>query len=624
MAVKSADWVTEHRYRAVLQVLDGVSKSQVARECGASRQSVHSWVTRYEALGLPGLADRSRRPLTSPTEVSPTVVAMVCELRRVYPRWGAQRITHELTLRGVDAPPSRSSVYRILIRHGLVAAQQQNHKRKYRRWQRDAPMQLWQIDIMGGVFLADGRECKLVTGIDDNSRFVVMAAVVAEPGARAICAAFTAAMATYGVPSEVLTDNGKQFTGRFTKPYPAEVLLERICRENGITTRLTKPRSPTTTGKIERFHKTLRRELLDSAGPFVSIEAAQETIGAWVHGDNYSRPHQSLGMATPATIFRPAPVDVVPPMPAATEPLGPDIVDVIVPPRSKQHLATAAEHPLGGTIDAVEWETVPTPRARLLLPGDQQFKFTAALARRSVTVWASDRSIHIVLDGAVIRTRPSRLSEHDLRDLLRRGARIAGPEPARGAVTVDMLRTSEVIEVARTVSRDGCIGLGGHKVLLDSTLVGQRVTVRFEGALMHLVAKSRLVKTLPAPLPPDQRAALRGARPTSEPLPPPAPPHRAMRRVAANGTVTVAGQRLRVGRSYQGQTVAIAIEDAVFRVFVDGNEICTHSRRTDTEIAIFKAYPRRPSTWRPRSQTQPESVKNVLKRNRPACPDTTH
>lgn len=94
----------------------------MARECGASRQSVHSWVIRYEALGLPGLADRSRRPLTSPNELPPTVVAMVCELRRTYPRWGAQRIAHKLTLRGVEAPPSRSSVYRILVRHGLVAA----------------------------------------------------------------------------------------------------------------------------------------------------------------------------------------------------------------------------------------------------------------------------------------------------------------------------------------------------------------------------------------------------------------------------------------------------------------------------------------------------------------------
>jgi transposase InsO family protein len=107
------------------------------------------------------------------------MVAMICELRRTYPRWGAQRIAHELILRGVASPPSRSSVYRILVRHGLVAAQQQNHKRKYRRWQRDAPMQLWQIDIMGGVFLADGRECKLVTGIDDHARFVVMATVSA-------------------------------------------------------------------------------------------------------------------------------------------------------------------------------------------------------------------------------------------------------------------------------------------------------------------------------------------------------------------------------------------------------------------------------------------------------------
>lgn len=65
--------------------------------------------------------------------------------------------------------------------------------------------------------------------------------------------------------------------------------------------------------------------------------------------------------------------------------------------------------------------------------------------------------------------------------------------------------------------------------------------------------------------------------------------------MAANGTVTVAGQRLRVGSSYQGQTVAIAIEDAVFRVLIDGTEICTRARKADTDIAIFKAYPRRQS-----------------------------
>ncbi|GIH11801.1 hypothetical protein Rhe02_98680 [Rhizocola hellebori] len=102
--------------------------------------------------------------------------------------------------------PGRSAVYRVLVRNGLIRAELQQHKRRYRRWQRDAPMQLWQIDIMGGVFLSGGRECKLVTGIDDHSRYVVMAAVVSQPSARTVCQAFTEALSRYGVPSEVLTD----------------------------------------------------------------------------------------------------------------------------------------------------------------------------------------------------------------------------------------------------------------------------------------------------------------------------------------------------------------------------------------------------------------------------------
>jgi transposase InsO family protein len=469
----SGDWVTEHRYRAVLQVLDGVPKAQVAREFGTSRQSVHSWVARYQVGGLAGLTDGSRRPHTSPNALPPDVVAMICEFRRTYPRWGAQRIAHEIGLRDIEASPSRSSVHRVLVRRGLATAQQQNHKRKYRRWQRDAPMQLWQLDIMGGVFLSDGRECKLVTGIDDHSRFVVIATVVTEPSARAVCEAFSAAMTRHGVPSEVLTDNGKQFTGRFTKPYPAEVLFERICRENGITTQLTKPRSPTTTGKIERWHKTLRRELLDAAGPFPDVETAQASIDAWVHGYNHTRPHQSLSMTTPAALFRPAPLEPIAAAPTDVHPLTSSVVDVVVPPRPAPGLAVHAESLADNDIHAVEWETDLTPRARLLLPGNQQMKFTAALARRTVTIWANDRSIHVLLDGTVIRTRPSRLTGHDLRELLRRGAHLAGAEPARSAVTVGILTTSTAIEVHRTVDRDGYVGLGGTKVLLDPPLEGR-------------------------------------------------------------------------------------------------------------------------------------------------------
>lgn len=203
------------------------------------------------------------------------VEALVCELRRAHPRWGARRIAFELARRGVAEPPAQATVHRALVRNGLVEPQEQRHKRKYRRWQREAPMHLWQLDLVGGIYLADGRECKMLTGIDDHSRFVVIAKVLAVPNGRAVCEAFTEAMRRYGIPSEVLTDNGKQFTGRFTKPRPAEVLFERICRENGITARLTKPRSPTTTGKVERLHRTVRRELLDESGPFADLPAAQ-------------------------------------------------------------------------------------------------------------------------------------------------------------------------------------------------------------------------------------------------------------------------------------------------------------------------------------------------------------
>jgi hypothetical protein len=106
------------------------------------------------------------------------------------------------------------------------------------------------------------------------------------------------------VPEEVLTDNGKQFTDRFGKG--GEVLFDRICRDNGIIHRLTLPRHPTTTGKIERFHGSLRRELLDDAVPFADLAAAQAALDAWVAQYNTPRPHQALGMASPAERFHDA------------------------------------------------------------------------------------------------------------------------------------------------------------------------------------------------------------------------------------------------------------------------------------------------------------------------------
>lgn len=431
--VREREWLVEQRYRAVLEVLDGSLVSEVAVRYGVSRQAVYTWKAKHAAGGIDALREASRRPKTSPTRVPAQVEALACEMRRVHPRWGARRIAFELAQAGVVSPPSRATVHRVLARNGLVRHQEQRHRRKYKRWQREAPMHLWQLDLVGGVFLADGRECKMLTGIDDHSRFVVVAAVLAVPSGRAVADAFLKAMRVYGVPAEVLTDNGKQFTGRFTKPRPAEVLFEQVCRENGITAKLTKPYSPTTTGKIERWHATLRRELLDVTEPFVDLPSAQAAITAWVRTYNVSRPHQAIGTATPASLFRPGtqpePLVVAAAPPAAHE----ATPEPRIPATAKSNKPGAATGiVLPSSEGAVEFDTVIAPSGQLnVLSGVQRIKMGPKWAGQRAHVWVDEFSVHIVIDGQLVKTVPSNLEAEDLRHLAMRGALPAGPPRPR-------------------------------------------------------------------------------------------------------------------------------------------------------------------------------------------------
>jgi len=157
------------------------------------------------------------------------------------------------------------------------------------------------MDTVGGFLLADGTKAKALTGVDDHSRFCVSAYLMSREGSRRVCEGLAAAMRAHGVPEEVLTDNGKVFTGRFNHPV-VEVLFDRILRENGVKHRLTQPRSPTTTGKVERFHRALRTEF-DTARTFKSLRAAQAELDEWVAYYNTQRPHQALGMTVPAERF---------------------------------------------------------------------------------------------------------------------------------------------------------------------------------------------------------------------------------------------------------------------------------------------------------------------------------
>lgn len=295
--------VSEQRYQAVLAVIaDGRTVSEVAAQWGVSRQSVHAWLARYEAEGLAGLADRSHRPVSSPSQMPAAVEAVVLEMRRVHRGWGPRRIVFEVGKRGIVPVPSESGVYRALRRAGLIEpGARRKRKETWKRWERGTAMELWQMDIVGGFLLADGSTVKCLTGVDDHSRLCISAKLMRREIARNVCDALVEALRRHGLPGQILTDNGKVFTGRFNQP-PVEVLFDRICRENGIDHILTAPRSPTTTGKIERFHRSLRAEFL-TGKVFSSMVQAQAELDEWVADYNHERPHQSLKMQTPAARF---------------------------------------------------------------------------------------------------------------------------------------------------------------------------------------------------------------------------------------------------------------------------------------------------------------------------------
>jgi transposase InsO family protein len=298
--------VAEQRYRAVLEVLDdGASVTDVARRYGVARQTVHDWLRRYASDGgLAGLVDRSSRPLGCPHQMSAVIEARVIGLRREHPSWGPSRIVWQLERAGTVPVPGRSSVYRALVRHGLVEGKKRKRRREdYRRWERGRAMELWQMDVMGRVHLADGLEVKVVTGIDDHSRFIVCAKIVVRATARPVCQALSEALARHGVPAQILTDNGKVFTARFGRG-PGPVMFDRICADNGIKHLLTAPYSPTTTGKVERLHKTMRAEFFTLHDrEFATVTELQVALDAWVSEYNTARPHQSCGRRPPAERF---------------------------------------------------------------------------------------------------------------------------------------------------------------------------------------------------------------------------------------------------------------------------------------------------------------------------------
>jgi len=564
--------------------------SEVADRYGVSRQSVHAWIRRYEDSGLGGLMDRSRRPESCPHQASAEVEAAVCELRREHPKWGPVRLVHELGRAGVMPVPSRMGVYRVLVRHGLIEPQPRKRPRdSYVRWERDAPMALWQMDLVSGIFLADGTEAKLVTGVDDHSRFCVICQVVVRATGRAVCLAFAAALRAFGVPGEVLTDNGKQFTDRFGKG--GEVLFDRICRDNAITHRLTQPRHPTTTGKIERFHGSLRRELLDDAVPFADLAAAQAAIDGWVTEYNTTRPHQAIAMAAPADRFSTAaaqaeqqllllrlpavialapvpPVPADPPPPAAGAASGPV-------PESK---------PAAYRGGPVEFERL-VPVSGNMQVTRRQFWLGPHRSGMTVTFWAAADVIHLTIGGARVKSLRSHLSAADLASLAAQGGRSAGPPPLPPA------EPGAALEADRIVSKNGAVHLAGQYVAAGEILAGRNVSIRIEDKTLMFFdpATRELLRTQPSPLTWDQARKVRGARPAGPPPRPSAEPVTVQRVASNTGVIMVVGQKIALGRIHARQVVTVHVAENTLSIELASDDVRTVRRTTTQAVRSIKA-----------------------------------
>ena len=355
--------------------------------------------------------------------------------------------------------PGRTSIYRCLVRHELITPQARKRKRAdYKRWERARVMELWQMDIVGGVRIADGSEAKIVSGIDDHSRFCISAYVVARATARPTCDALALAMRTHGVPEQILTDNGKVFTGRFG-PGTGEVLFDRICRENGIRHILTAPRSPTTTGKVERWHKTLRREFLNGK-VFSSIEDAQAQLDQWVRTYNHERPHQSIGMAVPWDRF--------------------------------QLAVTGQAAPAPVPVVAEAEVTAPTATRRVTAKGTISFAAASYragvwLAGQDVTVICDGGLVHLQHRGVLIATHARRHAIDKQTAGLQRNARLTTPRrPSASSVSV-----------TRKVDSSGSVSFAGTNYKAGKKLYRRQVQVAVVGDTVEISIGEELIRTHP-------------------------------------------------------------------------------------------------------------------------------
>jgi transposase InsO family protein len=292
--------VVEQRLVIVQDALaGGVSVTAAAQLHGVSRSQLHVWLARYRRDGVDGLVPRSRRPQRSPgqisTEVEDAIVALHKQRRG---RWGAKKIRASLAAEGWPVP-AVSTVHAVLVRRGLITAQPRQRPDPGKRFERDYSNELWQID--GTCHrLVNGHQFWVVDILDDHSRFLLASLVGPSLTGQLAWSALRGGVGRYGLPVQLLSDNGTTFTGR---ALGITVSFERQVRAAGIAFIHCRTRHPQTLGKDERQHRVQNEWIADHRP--TSLVQAQQILDAYRQDYNTIRPHEGIGLIPPAQRYQP-------------------------------------------------------------------------------------------------------------------------------------------------------------------------------------------------------------------------------------------------------------------------------------------------------------------------------
>jgi transposase InsO family protein len=284
-----------------LALVPGANKSELCRRFGVSRSNGYKWLRRYLAEGPEGLVERSRRPRRSPAQTPARTEKRVVALRDRHPAWGGRKLHRRLQDQGVAEVPSASTITEILRRNGRLEAGTAERSGAVQRFERAQPNELWQIDFKGHFATARGR-CHPLGVLDDHSRYGLGLEACGDERAQTVHARLEAIFRRYGLPEEMLMDNGAPWGDAGDQPWTAlTVWLLRL----GIGVIHGRPYHPQTQGKEERFHRTVKVEVVQGRY-FRDLGECQRAFDAWRPVYNYERPHQALALATPASRYRPS------------------------------------------------------------------------------------------------------------------------------------------------------------------------------------------------------------------------------------------------------------------------------------------------------------------------------